>query len=157
MNPLSTTQTDSDMPKHSMPRDGRVAIYRVTLAVLWTLLILILCWIPRTVMEVVEQDATWFMIPNVDKVVHWGMFVVFAIFWIRVGSSPRRYFWVILGGIALAVVSELGQELPMVGRDATLGDGVTDLIGILIGLTLAHVFSPLLLRIESRIFRKAYS
>ena len=72
MNPLPTTQTDSEIAKLSTPSDRRLTIYRVTIAVLWTLVILILCWIPRTVMKVVEEDTTWFQIPNLDKVVHLG-------------------------------------------------------------------------------------
>ena len=60
-------------------------------------------------MQEVEKDSTWFKIPNLDKVVHWGIFVLFAILWLRVGSSPRRFLWVTLGGLALAVVSELVQ------------------------------------------------
>ena len=45
----------------------------------------------------------------------------------------------------------------MIGRDATLGDGVTDFIGVLIGMALAPVFAPLLLRVESRILRRSSS
>src|SRR5206468_6482558 len=115
---------------------------RFAIAVLWTLLILTLCWIPRSVLQEVEEDASW-KIPNLDKVIHCGIFLAFAVLWLRVRPWPRRSLWVGIAGIILAAVSELGQELPIVGRDATLGDLVTDILGVLIGLGVARWIEPL--------------
>ena len=118
-----------------------MTIYRVTAAVLWTLIILTLCWLPKYVVQEVEKDSSWFQIPNFDKLVHWEIFLLFAILWLRVGKTPRRFLWVALAGLVLTVVSELVQSLPIIGRDATIGDGVTDCIGLLLGLALAPVLS----------------
>jgi hypothetical protein len=130
--------------------------FRFALAVLWTLVILTLCWIPRSVLEEVEPDAAW-KIPNLDKVIHCGIFVAFAVLWLRVRPWPMRSLWVAIGGIVVAAVSELGQELPIVGRDATLGDLATDILGVLIGLAVARWIEPLLRSLESRLFRSPTS
>ena len=124
------------------------------IAVLWTLVILTLCWLPGDIMQGVEKDSSLFEIPNLDKVVHWGIFLLFGLFWLRVGSSRWRFLWVALAGLVLAVVSEVVQSLPIIGRDGSVADGVTDLIGVLLGLALAPVLEPMLQRVESFFLRK---
>ena len=103
--------------------------------------------------EKVEEGSSWFDIPNLDKVVHWGIFVVFTVLWLRLGTSRWRYAWVALGGLALAVVTEMVQTLPWIGRDGGLDDGITDVIGVVLGLIVARWIEPLLGGLESRLFR----
>ena len=68
----------------------------------------------------VEGGPSWFLllIPDFDKLVHWGIFVVFTVLWLRTGTSTWRYAWVALGGLAVAAITELVQLLPAIGRDA---------------------------------------
>ena len=146
MNPPRRPRAMPNRRTSRWPLEHRVTNYRVIVAVLWTLIILTLCWLPSNVVQEVEKDSSWFQIPNFDKLVHWGIFLLFSILWLRVGTTPWRFLWVALGGLVLAVVSELVQLLPIIGRDATIGDGVTDCIGLLLGLALAPVLEPLLRR-----------
>lgn len=107
---------------------------RALLAACWTLVILALCWLPRTMIPANEGAARPFSIPHLDKVIHAGIFAVFAILWMRVGDSPRRGRWVLVAGLALAALSELGQEIPIVNRDAGLADGLADGLGVVAGI-----------------------
>ncbi len=103
-------------------------------------------------MRHVEEDSSWFRLPNLDKVVHFILFFVFAILWVRAVRWPRKPLAIGIMGLVLTIVTELGQELPVVGRDATLGDGLTDLSGLLIGLAIAGLIEPVLRSAERGIF-----
>jgi VanZ family protein len=46
-----------------------------------------------------------------------------------------------VSGLALAVITELGQATSLVGRDASLGDGIADVAGVAIGLIVAAWFA----------------
>jgi hypothetical protein len=142
------------------PSDGqfsatraRLRGFRLATAILWTVVIMVLCWLPRAAIHELEDESTWFKVPNFDKVVHAGIFVVFSLLWVRVWSSPRQRLWAILGGFGLAVLTELGQLVPAVGRDAEIADALTDCAGVLVGIAVAPLFEPLARRIESSIFR----
>jgi len=111
-----------------------------------------LCWLPKEVVQEVEESSSWFEIQHLDKAVHWGIFVVFAVLWARVWPTWRRYAWVPLMGLGLAALTEIGQLLPVVGRDASVADGATDFLGCVIGLGLAPWLEPLLRSIETRLF-----
>jgi hypothetical protein len=124
------------------------------MASIWTIVILVLCWLPRNLVEEVESGSGWFEIPDLDKAIHWGIFVVFAVLWLRLGTSRWRSAWVVLGGLATAAVSEVVQTHPWIGRDGSLADGVTDMIGVLLGLVVARWVEPLLRGLESRLFRR---
>jgi hypothetical protein len=152
---LTTTQDDAAPSAAPAPSAATKAamIVRFALATLWTLVIMVLCWTPRYIVQEVEEGSSWFDIPNLDKVVHWGIFVVFAVLWLRTSTSRRRYAWVALGGLALAVTTELGQTIPAINRDAGLDDGITDLIGVALGLAVARWIEPLLSWIETRLLR----
>jgi VanZ family protein len=127
--------------------------FRLATAILWTIVIMVLCWLPRRAIHKLEDESTWFKVPNFDKVVHAGIFVVFSLLWVRVWSSPRQRLWAIVGGFGLAVLTELGQLVPPVGRDASFADGLTDCAGVLLGIAVAPLLEPLARRIESSIFR----
>ncbi len=114
---------------------------RALLAGSWTLVILALCWLPRSLLPVREHGPKPEFVPNLDKAVHLGIFAVFAVLWMRAGTSGSRAGKVLILGLALAVVSELGQNLPIVNRDAGLPDGLADALGLLVGLA-AYAFAP---------------
>ena len=77
-----------------------------------------------------------------DKVVHAGIFLVLAILWRRVDWSRRAIGAVILGGFALGAMSELGQLLPIVRRNASLYDLATDCAGLIVGVAIAPLVEP---------------
>jgi VanZ family protein len=107
---------------------------KALLAWFWTLVILFLCWIPRFYLGNGENHPKPIFIPNFDKLVHMGIFAIFAVLWMRVGSSSRRGRWVFGAGLALAVITELGQLTPIVNRDCNVPDGLADTFGLVIGL-----------------------
>ena len=57
--------------------------FRLLSAVLWTIVILILCWTPEIYLPVEEVPGSLGKIIPLDKVVHAGIFAVFAILWLR--------------------------------------------------------------------------
>ncbi len=107
---------------------------RSFLAWSWTMVILALCWTPRVLLPVRESGPRPLVIPHLDKAVHFGIFAVFAFLWMRVGTRPDRTGRVAAAGLLLALVSELGQLMPFVGRDASLADGLADSIGVALGI-----------------------
>jgi drug/metabolite transporter superfamily protein YnfA len=137
-----------------MPRTARRRLnlhsLRMAAAVIWTLIILGLCWTPGFVMHKVEHGS-FFRLPNLDKVAHGGIFVIFTILWLRVAPSKRTTWKLIVAGFALAIVSELGQLMPFVSRDANLFDMITDCAGVLIGIAAAPLVEPLITRLERRL------
>jgi hypothetical protein len=127
------------------------------MAVLWTLAILALCWLPIKWIQPPEQGSPWFEIPDLDKVIHWGVFVVFALLWLRLGTSRWRFGWVALGGLAMAVGTELVQAIPFIDRDCEIADGISDMIGVSIGLLVAPWIEPVLRYVESWFFPRSNS
>lgn len=155
MDALSTIPDHGDASAPSSPSTARssLKVLRLAMAVLWTVVICFLCWMPGRWVQEVGRASPWFELPDLDKVVHWGIFVLFTVLWLRTGTSRWRYAWVALGGLAMAAITELVQNLPAVGRDAEVADAITDLIGVAIGLAVAPWIEPLLRRAESLLFR----
>ena len=111
-------------------------------AVAWTILILVLCFLPADWLGVAAVEEGFFRIPMPapDKVVHFTLFAGFAVLW-TLASWPRRAaVAVAAAGLALAVGTELGQNLPIVARDGNLLDALADSLGVLAGATLAPVY-----------------
>lgn len=107
-------------------------------AIAWTGLIFALCLVPQSWLgpmgppgEPSWLDQLFGVIPT-DKVVHAGMFSVFALLWRWSGASRAR---ILAGGLAVAVLSELGQSIPGLDRTSDLADLLADLAGL--GLALA--------------------
>jgi hypothetical protein len=135
------------------PTDRRsLWIFRLVAAVLWTLAILTVCWLPGELVQEVEGESPLFKIPHLDKLIHWGIFAGFALLWLRLGESRRRYAGVILAGVGLAALTEVVQALvPPIHRDGEIGDFLTDSLGVITGIAVAHWVEPLLRRVEGRI------
>jgi hypothetical protein len=157
VDPDTTPLNATEALDRATSESRRPNILRLTMAVSWTLVILMLCWIPGEWVQSVEHGSSLFEIPDLDKLVHWGIFVVFTLLWIRVGSSRWWYAWAGLGGLALASISEIVQNHPMIGRDGSLDDAITDIVGVLIGLAVAPWVVPMLNSWESRLFRRSTS
>ena len=119
-------------PTRSRRENRRMHSRRTIAAWLWTLLIFVLCWTPRALVPEGEGPRTMFLIPHFDKVVHFTLFVGFAYLWLAAGTI--RAWWVVVLGIAAAVVSELGQANSIVRRDANWPDGFADTAGVAVGL-----------------------
>ena len=100
----------------------------------WTVVIMGLCWIPRFYLGKLEGGDKSMFVPNFDKLVHLGMFAVFAFLWMRVGTPGWRPYRIAAAGFGLATLTELGQELPIVSRDGNVFDGLADSLGVLLGL-----------------------
>jgi hypothetical protein len=130
---------------------------RVGLAILWTLAIMTVCWLPREIVEEVEGESSWFEIPNLDKLVHWGIFAVFSVLWLRAAAPRRPTLWVAGAGVALSAITEVVQILPSIGRDCNFWDFATDVIGVLLGLAAARWVEPLARWVESRILFRLWS
>ncbi len=147
---------DADVARVQLPRTSdRRQRHRLLMAVIWTLVIMILCWLPGELVKRVEDESSWFGVRGLDKVVHCAFFVIFTILWARVWSSRRRFAWIALGGFVLGVVTELVQLLPIVRRDAEILDVLTDAAGVLIGLAVAPLVEPLAQFLECRVFPEA--
>jgi VanZ family protein len=107
---------------------------RAVLAWLWTLVILLLCWIPRVHLPKNERIPGFFAFVHVDKFVHMGIFLVWSYLWMKVAQPPHQGRRVFLVGVGLAILSELGQMMPFVHRDAGIADGLADILGVAVGM-----------------------
>lgn len=108
---------------------------RMFSAVLWTLVILVLCWTPSYLLPLDEGPGRSLLgLLHLDKVVHAGIFVAFTVLWLRaVRGGNSLAFWVFAGGLALAVITEWAQNLPLIAREGEAADAVVDVIGLLAG------------------------
>ncbi len=110
---------------------------RVVLAVLWTILILVLCWTPPAMIPVNEGTESLTHKLHLDKFLHAGVFTVFTVLWMRTRPAGRTmYLWVLLAGTALAAITEIVQNLPIVNREGDFQDAMADFAGVLLGFPL---------------------
>jgi hypothetical protein len=109
---------------------------RKMLAIGWTLLILVLCWMPKSQMPLNEAGPSLLPKIHADKIIHGAIFACFAILWRR-ASGRGSALVIAVSGVALAVITELGQGTAIVGRDADVWDGLADVAGVFLGLALA--------------------
>ena len=112
---------------------------RVVVAVLWTIVILVLCWIPQTLLPVNERTPSLTQELHLDKFVHAGIFTVFTVLWLQTQPAGKtRYLWILLAGTALAAVTEIMQNLPIINREGEFEDAMADFAGVLFGFPLFH-------------------
>jgi hypothetical protein len=138
--------------RRGVARD-RLKCFRLACSVIWTVVILFLCWLPARLVEKIEKGSPWFRVPDLDKAIHAGIFVVLAILWCRLYPSRRATGAVILGGFALGALTELGQLLPFIRRHAELYDVATDCVGVIVGVAIAPLVEPLVRSIERWLLR----
>lgn len=111
---------------------------RTAWAWIWAAMILIACWIPGE--QIPEgSNGVSFRVQNLDKAIHATLFAGFGYLAMRAGRlSVRRSAAVLAAGLALAVVSEVGQGMPFVHRDAGVEDALADCAGL--GLSVGWVW-----------------
>ena len=110
---------------------------RMISAVMSTLLVLFLCLLPRAWMG---PEDNIHLIPHADKLVHFGMFFLFAFLWARAAEPGNafkaRLFLIAAAVVLLAIATEWAQGLPIVDRDPDRFDALADTIGGFVGLVL---------------------
>jgi hypothetical protein len=112
---------------------------RVAVAALWTIVILVLCWTPQEFLHVNEKSGSLIHLAHLDKFVHAGIFTVFTVLWLRTRLDAKRmYLWVLLAGTALAAITEIVQNLPIINRDGEFEDFMADFAGLIFGFPLFH-------------------
>jgi VanZ family protein len=102
------------------------SISPLTLAIAWTVFCLVLFTIPG-------QDIPPQLL-SLDKVAHLGLFAVLGVLSMR--ALPRIWPWVLLGGIAFAVGTELYQGLLPWERIPDPYDALADTLGLALGIGL---------------------
>lgn len=111
-----------------MPRRTGLA---KTAAWVWTALIVLACWLPSRSLPIDESRGLQIPIPDLDKLIHATMFAGFGYFWMQNGRAMRGRALAVLGaGLALAIVTEIGQATEFVGRDASPFDVLADVAGL---------------------------
>jgi VanZ family protein len=112
-----------------------------TLSLLGFAVILTLCWLPASTV----QEPKWFHIPNADKIVHFGLFFVWA-FCLRHDLYKQNYRSYKLALLVFALclftagLTELLQPI-VSNRMRDLADGSADLIGAVTAICLFSLFT----------------
>jgi VanZ family protein len=110
----------------------------------WTVLLWVLLCLPGSMLP----NETGFKIPNLDKIVHMGLFGGFVFLWSlflskRTGSA-RRLLWGFFIFYVIAnfsgVASELIQRCCIPGRDYDLADIIADMTGAGLAYALSNLF-----------------
>lgn len=100
----------------------------------WTILLLAACWIPRDRVPKEERLPSPLQIPHLDKWIHGAMFAGFALTWGRARGASRADAARVLGaGLFLAVLTEIVQGHPRIGRTTDVADAAADLAGLCLG------------------------
>jgi VanZ family protein len=108
-----------------------------TLTISWSLLILVLCFIPG-------QEFPDVHIPMADKWVHFILFAVFTFLWMC--ARPSMKFGALLlafifGSVFGLVVEEIQGLLAFLGRSKSVQDIYADAIGSAIGLFIFYILA----------------
>ncbi len=137
MNSVSTSATSAERSTTALDDKNFRRFVPLLVAILWTLVIMGLCWVPGRLVGELDPNSIWARIPNLDKYIHAGIFIIFAILWMHVEGLRRRLATVFVAGCALAVLTEVVQEIAIVGRDGNIPDTTVDVVGLIVGLVIA--------------------
>ncbi|WP_169980727.1 VanZ family protein [Tautonia rosea] len=118
-------------------------------AIVWTVVIVVICLTPASWLgSGGGGDGPSFLdrllgpifgsLPY-DKAIHFGIFFVFGLLWHGAGASIRATF---LGGLALAIGTELGQSIPVLERTTDLDDLIANVSGIVAAFILVWLGKP---------------
>ncbi len=105
------------------------------LAILWTLLILFLCFLPG-------NDIPDVTIPFADKWVHFILFGAFSFLWLCARPTKKMgglLFWFIASIVFGALVELLQGLLSFLGRSMDVKDMAADAVGGLLGTILFYI------------------
>lgn len=108
--------------------------WRLAAAAAWTLLIIALCSIPGGSLP--DPDVV-----GADKVAHFILFGVFGWLWIGVTDTRRGpgAWSVLLGGLLLAVLTEIYQGLLPFQREPSALDALANAAGLIAGISGDHL------------------
>ncbi len=119
---------------------------KYTLTLCW---FLIMCYMLFSSSDTVPRGGI-FKIPNVDKVIHFGMFGIWinAFYFDRFRKSIQKpIITFLLSTIAFGILSEIIQYIFIDSRDGSVFDFLFDLGGIFCGWLFARfIFVPIILK-----------
>ena len=107
------------------------------LAVLWTSIIILLCFKAPAV----EKK---FYFPNVDKIAHSIFYFIFVVLWYKhmlfKGLKDRKYkLYLVITAILLGVAIELAQEFCTTNRQGDFFDALANTIGCFLGIIMVSL------------------
>jgi VanZ family protein len=107
------------------------------LAVLWTSIIILLCFKAPAV----EKE---FYFPNADKLAHSIFYLTFVILWYRymlfIGLKDKKHkVYLIVVAVLLGLVIELAQAFLTTTRQGDVLDAVANTIGCLLGIIVVNL------------------
>lgn len=102
---------------------------------------MVACLIPGRFFPEDPSAGSLIEIPHLDKAVHFGMFFLFALLWLRAGTGSGRSGRVLACGIGLAAATEVAQGLPFVERDPEVLDALADAAGVISGLYVGRMIA----------------
>ncbi len=112
----------------------------LSLAIAWTLLLLLLCLAPERMLPDENSISIRLHIPGLDLAVHFTLFFGFLWNWFQALRSPLRWSVIPAAGLFLAVGTELAQGLSFIHRDPNVYDALADCSGLVVGLVAAAIF-----------------
>lgn len=101
-------------------------------AVAWTIVVLVAVLIPGRWIH--EKTSVNLGILGADKIAHFTLFAGYGLFWLRAAPTQRGLRCIGAVGVALAVLTELTQGLPVIDRDPDVFDALADVVGMICGL-----------------------
>lgn len=99
---------------------------------IWTATLLVACFLPG---KLVEPAVTLWL----DKIAHFVLFAGFSGFWLL--TKPHHLRQVLIAGVLLAALTEIGQGVLPIGRSAEGWDLGADLLGLLAGVAFDRWFT----------------
>lgn len=111
-------------------------------SLVWTALVIILSLVPSS-----NVSLDNFQFKGVDKVAHFIMYTLFALFWSIGLKRQNVYVWLrryalqisILGGFLMSVIIEFLQEYAVVSRSFEFLDLIANGIGCIFGIVLFKI------------------
>lgn len=110
------------------------------LTIIWTIIIVYVCSLPSSDIP----KTKLFIIPHFDKIFHFGVYFVLAIFMlleIRNNKPNARKYWIVgIFTFILGFLIELEQHYIISGRSGNYADLIADTLGLILGMILFWIF-----------------
>jgi VanZ family protein len=107
--------------------------YPLLAAIGWTVLLLALILAPERVLPIESSTEVRHHRIRLDLVVHFILFLGFAVSWLRATRGRLRWVLVPAIGLFLAAGTELVQGISFIHRDPSLSDALADCAGLVAG------------------------
>jgi hypothetical protein len=107
-------------------------------AAVWSVLVLLACLLPGSMLPEPEQLGFVRFLPNPDRWVHYLIFLIWAVLWRLVFRGKWDWVVIVIAGAFYGGLTEVLQQLGGMGRTGDLTDWVADLFGVGMGLIAAH-------------------